>query len=458
MKLSRFQVQRKTHKVPDLRFEDQRLTSYAGLLIFQLLFAKLDLHNRLRRALRPFAKGKAYGLPKVVLILITHLLLGFRHLREIRFYRDDPMVLRLVKLKMLPDVATISRALKQANATGVLALRQLGRQLVLEPMMALAPSTLTLDFDGSVLSTERLAEGTAVGFNKKRKGQRSYYPLFCTLAQTGQVFDVLHRPGNVHDSRQAREFISDSICHIQNALPRVRNEIRMDSAFFADDILSMLEPMEIDYTVTVPFARFTGLKSDIETCEKWIRINDDVSYFEPDWKPKKWHQLRRILVVRSRTHKRRQGPIQLDLFEPYVEGYDFKVIVTNKPLCARKLIAFHDGRGSQEAIFGEMKSQGQLDYVPTRTLAGNQIFMLCVMLAHNLNRLLQISTRQKDRKTTEKRSPLWCFEQLRTMRRTLLHKAGRLTKPQGNLTLTLSANKAVRERMLHYVDQLKDAA
>jgi hypothetical protein len=45
-----------------------------------------------------------------------------------------------------------------------------------------------MDFDGSVISTGRVAEGTAVGFNKKKKGQRSYYPLFCTIAQTTQVF------------------------------------------------------------------------------------------------------------------------------------------------------------------------------------------------------------------------------------------------------------------------------
>ena len=45
----------------------------------------------------------------------------------------------------------------------------------------------TLDFDGSVQSTGRSGEGSAVGFNKKKKRARSYYPLFCTVAQTGQV-------------------------------------------------------------------------------------------------------------------------------------------------------------------------------------------------------------------------------------------------------------------------------
>ena len=56
---------------------------------------------------------------------------------------------------------------------------------------------ITVDFDGSVLSTRKHAEGSAVGFDKHKKGARSYYPLHCAIAQTGQVFDVLHRSGNV---------------------------------------------------------------------------------------------------------------------------------------------------------------------------------------------------------------------------------------------------------------------
>lgn len=60
--------------------------------------------------------------------------------------------------------------------------------------------------------------------------------------------------------------------------------------------------------------------------------------------------------------------------------------------------------------------------------------------------------------TTEKRAPLWCFEQLGTIRRKLIQRAGRLTRPQGNLTLTLSANPTVKSELLHYLDTLKQAA
>ena len=89
---------------------------------------------------------------------------------------------------------------------------------------------MTLDYDGSVLSTGRHAEGTAVGFNKKKKGARSYYPLFCTVAQTDQVLDVHHRPGNVHDSneevivlRKAKRLSANVRQHFSIASGRAKN-------------------------------------------------------------------------------------------------------------------------------------------------------------------------------------------------------------------------------------------
>jgi hypothetical protein len=97
---------------------------------------------------------------------------------------------------------------------------------------------LTLDFDGSVQSTKGHAEGTAVGYNKSKKGARSYYPLFCTVAQTGQFFDLLHRPGNVHDSNGAAEFMLKCFDEARAALKSCIFESRIDSAFFNQNVLS----------------------------------------------------------------------------------------------------------------------------------------------------------------------------------------------------------------------------
>ena len=132
MKSSKAQILAKFHKIPVLRFEDQQLTSFGGLLVFQQLFNRLQLKQRLKACFAHLKLSPIFGRHLVVLLLIVHLLLGFRRLREVDYYRDDPIVLRLMGLRRLPDVATISRALGQVDADGVEQVRQLSRGMVLE--------------------------------------------------------------------------------------------------------------------------------------------------------------------------------------------------------------------------------------------------------------------------------------------------------------------------------------
>ena len=47
--------------------------------------------------------------------------------------------------------------------------QEANRELVLERLEEEAFQTVTMDFDGSVQSTKRHAEGTAVGYNKENK-------------------------------------------------------------------------------------------------------------------------------------------------------------------------------------------------------------------------------------------------------------------------------------------------
>ena len=458
MKCSKTAIHRKTHRIPEIRFEDQRLTSFAGLVVYQSLFSRIGLKRQLSGCFRHLTVSPIFGHGVVVLLLVVHLLLGYRRLQDMRYYQDDPMVRRLLGLERLPDVATVSRTLAGLDEASVTHLRRLNRQRVLEQLGKLGLARITLDFDGSVLSTGRFAEGTAVGFNRKKKGQRSYYPLFCTIAQTGQVLDVWHRPGNVHDSNGAKAFILACVREIKAILPRCIIEARMDSAFFSDDIIRMLDTEGVQFTISVPFERFAALKALIESRKRWRRLNGQCSFFEANWKPSSWDERYRFVFIRNQNRKQHKGAVQLDLFIPYEYGYDFKVIVTNKPISARKALSFHNGRGAQEGVFAELKSQTQMDYVPTRKKAGNQVYLLSAVLAHNLNREMQMLCYEKERNTSEKRAPLWYFEQLGTLRRKLIQRAGRLTKPQGKLTLTMSANPTVKSELLHYLDVLKLAA
>jgi len=146
--------------------------------------------------------------------------MGFRRLGDIDYYRDDLMVMQLFGLNRIPDVVTVSRGLASLDQESIVKIRGLCREWVIVQLQKVPLVRLTLDFDGSVCWKKgQRIEGTAVGYNKKKKGARSYYPLFCMIAQTRQAFVVYHRPGNVQDSKRAREFIASCIEILRRALP-----------------------------------------------------------------------------------------------------------------------------------------------------------------------------------------------------------------------------------------------
>ncbi|MFQ5631633.1 MAG: IS1380 family transposase [bacterium] len=453
MKRSKAEIISRVHTIPEIKFENQQLTSFAGLVIFQALFGRLNLKGRIKRCFSHCKVVPIFGHAAIFFMLVVQLIMGYRRLRDRDYYYDDPMVKRVLGVRHIPDTATISRNLKLADKESVEKIRELNREMVLDRLAGEGLVRATLDFDGSVQSTRRHAEGTAVGFNKKKKGARSYYPLYCSVAQTGQFLDIHHRSGNVHDSNGAVEFMQERFQEVRHILPEAILESRVDSAFFSDDIITDMDELGVEFTASVPFERLAELKAMVENRKRWRSIDDTWSYFETGWKPKAWDDWYRFIFTRQRVAKQNKEPIQLDLFIPKDHDYDYRVIVTNKECSAKKTLRFHHGRGTQEGLFAEAKSCAQLDYIPTRNLCGNQLYTLAAIMAHNLNRELQMGAKPRNRGTGEKRPPLWSFESLGSIRHCLIQRAGKLTNPAGKLTLTMNLNSTVKEELMQYIGE-----
>jgi hypothetical protein len=441
MRVSRKDVTSATHAIPEIRFEEQDLTSFGGLVMLQALLQETGLRSRLRATVRHLQSSNGYCASRIVLLMIVHLFLGWRRLRDLDYYRTDPLVKHVVGLDRMPDVSTLSRRLTEFDDLAVDNLRGLLRGIVGERAIAASPKRLTLDFDGSVISTKaRGIEGTAVGYNAKAKGSRSYYPLFAVMAQTGQVFDLLHRAGNCHDSRDALDFILTCEQNLRSKGFQGVFEVRIDGAHYSDATCTGLHDTGIEFSVSVPFERLPRLKALVEQRTLWHRIDDEWSYFKWHWRPSAKSRCSFPCVIyRRRVAKPRKGPIQLNLFEPIDRDYEYKVAMTNKSLSPAALLRFHNGRGSQEATFAEAKSQLGLGYLPSRRQIGNQVYMLCNLIAHALGRELQMRAAPQRSKNTATRACLWTLERIGTLRNRLIKRAARIIHPQGRLVLSFAS-------------------
>lgn len=57
MRVSRKDVTSATHAIPEVRFEEQELTSFGGLVMLQALLRETDLRARLRAAVGHLSAG-----------------------------------------------------------------------------------------------------------------------------------------------------------------------------------------------------------------------------------------------------------------------------------------------------------------------------------------------------------------------------------------------------------------
>ncbi len=81
MKPHRSEVRCKAHAIPELQFENQSLTSFAGLVLVQQFFAFIDLKAHLRRCFRHLS-GTVFGRATIFHQRIVHLLPGYRELGD----------------------------------------------------------------------------------------------------------------------------------------------------------------------------------------------------------------------------------------------------------------------------------------------------------------------------------------------------------------------------------------
>ena len=99
MKYRKSQYSSNVYKTSKIFFEDQRLSSFSGLVVIQAFFKRLELKKLLRGCFDHIQSDAIVGLHVVTLLLVLHIIMGYRRLREIERYKDDPVVHRVMGVR-----------------------------------------------------------------------------------------------------------------------------------------------------------------------------------------------------------------------------------------------------------------------------------------------------------------------------------------------------------------------
>jgi len=457
-------VRLKNHEIRDringnlkIEFAEQEISSYSGLELFKRYFRLINLNSRVRRAFQAHQFGGDYAVIDYILVFIALWLTGGRRLRHVAFLCDDPLVKRLCGLKSIPCDRSLSRWLGQFTNDSLQALVSLNSEIVEEKIKELNLSRITLDFDGTVLSCGNKVEWAFRGYNPHKRFAKSYYPLMCHIAQTGHFLQVRNRPGNIHDSKGALSVIRDCVEQVRNLLPGVVIEVRLDAAFFTKEIVAYLNRSRVEYVVKMPMWKWTGVKDQINATRYWHRSNEELSWAKKSVFLKKWGGPVEVICFRKKISEKPGGTVghQLDLFSPDDGVYEYFVLHTNRKIQPDNLAEFYNGRCAMEHQLAEIKGEFGFDVIPTRHYQGNSAHQQISVLAYNLVRNFQIDTElAQARPATAKRTNIFTFESLKTIRFELISAAGRVLNVAGTKILRLNQNIARQERYQGVTDAL----
>jgi len=343
-----------------------------------MFLVRLDLPRRLRDGLYRRLPKSDYSVVGLSLLLIALLLTGGRRISHLRMLQHDPIVSRFCGLDRLPTDRSVSRWLSQFDAVHVDALQQINERVTAEVIHALGLRRLTLDVDGSVVSTGLSVEGPRRGYNLHRRKVPSYFPITAYEAQSGLLLRVENRPGNIHDGQASIAFLEALIAQVKADLPDVRHlEFRLDGAFFLKEILACLDRAGAEYAVKVPFWRWLDLRERIAYQKRWHRVSEGLDCFETSVGIDPWQRRERVVIYRNATAKN----YQLDLFDPDDGTWEYSAIATNKTLTGPALWQFMSGRGTHEKVYGELKTGFAFDCVPSFAQAACQQRLASVQCA-----------------------------------------------------------------------------
>ena len=409
----------------DATFDDPNLVANAGLLLVATLSQRLGLETLIDGTVR--LDGRVGGArPGRKVLTLTHALCaGGSHIDHTDMLRAGATSGVLGHRVMAPStIGTFLRSFTFGHCRQMEAVN--GHALGRAWAAGAGPegAGLVVDIDSTICEVDGYAkQGAGFGYTHKL----GYHPLLATRADTGEVLHARMRKGSANTQRGIRRFLNELVARVRRAGATGEVTVRFDSGFWANDTITVLNRLDVRYTMAVRCGT-KGIADAIAAIPEtaWTEIEytpggqaqvADCAYTTGTGK----QQVTRRLVVR-RT--RLTGAAQQRLW-PDWRHHAFLTDLPGTPVGVDK---FHRHHAVVELAIRDLKEGAGLEHVPSGNFHANSAWLQCAVLAHNLIRWTSIlgGTRVDGQLIVA-----------RTIRTRLLALPGRIVNRAGRPTLRL---------------------
>ena len=393
----------------EVRADDPGLTGHVGLAVIGDLAGKLDLLGvidaelaRERRARPVKVRRRGCSAGELVVSLAECQLVGGAFFDHLEDQRADTAVAQLRAVSVVPSA---SAALQNAKRFRRVHCRRIERAMAtaaerLDVSLGRDPAEpVTIDLDAThVVVYGRRKEGAA----RCRTGEMSYAPHLAFWAQRGRALCAELVGGNQErlPGRECARIASRAIALLPAAHGPV--DFRIDSAYYAIELLERLRQEKTRFTVSVPrnSAMWTALGRISESAWQDAIEMDGAQVAETTYRPGGWrHEPLRLIVRRvgfsaeqiaKLRGSRRLATIHPEQLQMALDGqidsvYGYSFILTDHYHQHTCWVEHHHRHRAQiEERLKDTKTGQALRHLPSGDINANRVWLTASMLAVNL--------------------------------------------------------------------------
>jgi len=358
-----------------VEFTGNKLTGNAGLVHLGRFAKKLGLQNILGRHIS-ISRGEnaKYDVPTAIIMLMLGALSGVKHLSHMVLLKTDAVIRQLCGWDNFPHNSTLGRLFKLFRHRHCNELSEAEDEARRKVWSKQWFGRVTLDLDSSVRGVYGSQEGAAKGYNPHKKGQKSYHPVFCFIAENRECLHHWFRCGDAYTGNGAAEFIKE--CYSRRPKRVWKIIFRGDSGFFCGGNLDVIEEHQDEYLFK---ASFKGM-ARLLMAQSWRPVRR-----QPGWEGAEfaygchgWKRARRFVAVRRLVKENTE-----ERLFPQPQ-YEFFGYVTNLDLTPWKAHKFYGKRATSENWIEWCKNQMAAGSILSQDFWANSAMFQTCILAYNL--------------------------------------------------------------------------
>jgi len=401
---------------------DELISSHSGLALIGEILGRSCLRERLDAVVLPGHPFPAISHGEIASAMIGLICLGKPDFDAIEAFRDDPFFFKSLGLNSVPSSPTLRQRIDGARGAFNEIIRHESARLVWRLVPEITPchdKLVALDIDVSPFdNSETKKEGVSWTY----KHFNGYAPIFAYLGEEGYLANLELRPGSDHCQKGTDEFLKESLRYARR-MSQATFLVRMDSGNDSLNNIKVCREEKAQYIIK------RNLRS--ETTEEWLKIAKECGRLtEPRagkqvWlgeqyieKPGLKEPLRLVFGVTRRT-VRDDGQV---LLFPEVEVETYWTSLKDD---AATVIELYRAHGTSEQFHSELKTDLDLERLPSGKFESNELVLLLGMVAYNVLRMIgQASLNGKDAPIRKKVSR----RRIRSVMQDLVYLACRLVR------------------------------